>query len=525
MDENSLSQKDFEQLNLKIDKLVVSNSQLVLQVSELLHQNKDLHKLSRKQAKEFTKAITDLKSIIKGKDEELAKLREQVNKDSSNSSKPSSTNFYTKPKPKPSTLNSRNNKGSVKKSNGGQKGHVGKTMELKKEADEITRCIPSSCEGCPLFGKCNPAAIDSRTVVDVVIQPFQTQYNREQYMCPMKGGALISGEYPVGVNSYMQYGNTLKSLVVTLSAFGMMSMSRIAETLNALTGFTMSDSSVNNMILSCSNECKKQLPLLRKRVIDSEVVGLDETGIRVCGKIHWMHTASTKDMTLLVSDIKRGKPGIDACGVLPHFKGVAVHDCWGSYYDESYSGATHAVCGAHIDRELQGVIDNHNQHWAKRMKKLLLEMYKKKKELQAKGISKASKTVLKDFYQRYDAIIEKAISRNPIPYVHKRSRGRPKKGKLRSLIYRLETLKDDVIRFFTDFRVPFSNNIAEKSYRLSKKKMQIAGTFRASDGGERFATIFSIIDTCRKNAIGPIQSMSDIFNGTFSLDFLNQPAT
>jgi len=524
MDEKDINQNGFKQLNQKIDKLTISNSESISQVSQLLKQIKDLQKFNRKQAREFTKAITELKSIIKEKDAEVAKLKEQLNKDSSNSSKPSSTNFYTKPKPKPSTLNSRKNNGSTKKSNGGQKGHPGKTMELKKKADAITRCIPTSCEGCPLFGKCKASVVDSRNVVDVVIKSFQTQYNREKYNCPMQGGALISGEFPVGVNSYMQYGNTLKSLVVTLSSFGMMSMSRIAETINALTGFSMSDSSVNNMVLSCSNECKKHLPLLRKQIINSPVIGLDETGIRVCGKVNWMHTASTKDKTLLVSNAKRGKIGIDACGVLPHFQGVAVHDCWGSYYDESYSGATHAVCGAHIDRELQGVIDNHNQHWAKQMQKLLLSMYVKKKELLAKGINIASEAMVKNFCQQYDNIIEKGISRNPIVNIKKKNRGRPKKGKVRSLIDRLQKLKNDVMRFFTDFRVPFSNNIAERSYRLSKKKMQIAGTFRASDGGERFATIFSIIDTCRKNGIGPIQALLDIFNGTFSFSFLNQPA-
>jgi transposase len=300
-------------------------------------------------------------------------------------------------------------------------------------------------------------------------------------------------------------------------------MSRIAVTINALTGFSMSDSSVNNMILSCSNECKKQIPLLREKIINSPVVGLDETGIRVCGKINWMHTASTQDKTLLVSNAKRGKLGIDACGVLPLFKGVAVHDCWGPYYDESYSKATHAVCGAHIDRELQGVIDNHNQHWAKQMQKILIAMYVEKKELIAKGIFMAPDTMIQDFNQRYNNIIKKGISRNPIVNVKKKGRGRPKKGKVRSLIDRLYKLKDDVMRFFTDFRVPFSNNIAERSYRLSKKKMQIAGTFRANDGGERFATIFSIIDTCRKNGIGPIQALLDILNGTFSFNFLSQP--
>lgn len=114
MDQKGNNRKDFEQLNHKIDLLAMSNSRLVSQVSELLSQNKELQKSSQAQAKEFTKAITELKSIIKEKDAELANLREQVNKDSSNSSKPPSTDFYKKPNPKPSTLNSRNGKGTTK---------------------------------------------------------------------------------------------------------------------------------------------------------------------------------------------------------------------------------------------------------------------------------------------------------------------------------------------------------------------------------------------------------------------------
>lgn len=524
MDQKGNNRKDFEQLNHKIDLLAMSNSRLVSQVSELLSQNKELQKSSQAQAKEFTKAIKELKSIILEKDAEIAKLREQVNKDSSNSSKPPSTDFYKKPNPKPSTLNGRNGKGTTKRTNGGQKGHPGKTMELKAEPDAIERCLPKDCNGCPLFGKCKTTVVGSRSVVDLNIQTFQTQYDQEECSCPMQGGAIIRGEYPVGVNSHMQYGNTLKSLVVTLNSFGMMSMSRISETINALSGLNMSDATVNNMILSCSDACRKQLPALRKLILGSHTVGFDETGIRVCGKVHWMHTASTRDLTLLVSSPKRGKPGIDACGVLPHFKGVAVHDCWGSYYDKAYAGATHALCCAHIDRELQGVNDNHKQRWSKQMQKLLIRMYIAKSKLIADGVAKAPAKMLKDFSGQYDKILASGIKRNPIPKTQKKGRGRPRKGTVRSLLDRLLKLKDDVMRFFTDFKVPYSNNLAEKSYRLSKKKMQIAGTFRASDGGERFATIFSIIDTCRKNGLGPIEALSQVFAGTFSLDFLNQPA-
>jgi len=523
MDQKGSNRKDFEQLNHKIDLLAMSNSRLVSQVSELLSQNKELQKSSQAQAKEFTKAITELKAIIKEKDAELVKLREQVNKDSSNSSKPPSTDFYKKPNPKPSTLNSRSDKGTTKKTNGGQKGHPGKTMGLKAEPDAIERCLPKDCNSCPLLGKCETTVVSSRNVVDLSIQALQTQFDQMQCTCPMQGGAIIRGEYPAGVNSHFQYGDTLKSLVVTLSSFGMMSMSRIAETINALAGITMSDATVNNMILSCSDKCKEQLPKLRKLLLDSHTIGFDETGIRVCGKNHWMHTASTRDLTLLVSSPKRGKLGIDDCGVLPHFKGVAVHDCWSSYYNKDYANATHALCCAHIDRELQGVTDNYKQRWARQFQKLLMGMYVNKSKLLADGITKAPSSMLKKFSNQYDKIVESGIKRNPLPKVLKKGRGRPKKGTARSLVDRLQKFKADVLRFFTDFRVPYSNNIAEKSYRLSKKKMQIAGTFRASDGGERFATIFSIIDTCRKNGLGPIEALSQVFAGTFSLDFLNQP--
>jgi hypothetical protein len=229
MDQIGSNQKDFKQLNHKIDKLATSNFQLVSQVSEPLSLNMELQKENqilskesqeenREQYKEFTKAIKELKSIILEKDAEIAKLREQVNKDSSIRSKPPSTDFYKKPNPKPSTLNRRNGKGTVRKTNAGQKGHLGKTMELNQVQDAVTRCAPKACEGCPLFGKCKTTVVGSHSVVDLNIQAFRTQYDQEECSCPMHRGTMLREEYPVDVNSHMQYDNTLKSLVVTLNS-------------------------------------------------------------------------------------------------------------------------------------------------------------------------------------------------------------------------------------------------------------------------------------------------------------------
>ena len=110
---------------------------------------------------------------------------------------------------------------------------------------------------------------------------------------------------------------------------------------------------------------------------------------------------------------KKGKPGIVKWVLL--ISGVAVHDCWSSYYHKDYAGATHALCCAHIDRELQGVTDNYKQRWARQFQKLLMSMYVTKNKLLAEGVTKAPSTMLKGFSNQYDKIVESGIRRNPIP--------------------------------------------------------------------------------------------------------------
>lgn len=154
------------------------------------------------------------------------------------------------------------------------------------------------------------------------------------------------------------------------------------------------------------------------------------------------------------------------------------------------------------------------------MQNLLGTLYKTKKELMGNGIGCAPKEMLEDFSRQYDRILERAFSRNPFQAPKVKKRGRPKKEKVRNLIERLRELKDDVLRFFTDFRVPFSNNIGEKSFRMSKLKMKVAGSFRSADGGSNFCTIFSIIDTVRKNGGNAFKALVQLFNNSFSLAFL-----
>ena len=262
------------------------------------------------------------------------------------------------------------------------------------------------------------------------------------------------------------------------------------------------------------------IPLM-EHVIASYVSHFDETGVRVNGKVQWAHTSSTEKVTLISTHPKRGVAGILAAGVLDRFPGLAVSDCWGSYFCKDFEGVTHATCGAHIDRELEGIIQNTKQRWARSMQKLLGGMYRAKSSLMSQGISRAPDDLVESCCAWFDQILDRGFSRNPDTKPEAGKRGKRRKGKARNLLERLQKLKDAVLRFFTNFRVPFSNNIAERSYRLSKLKQKVVGSYRSDQGGANFCRIFSIIDTVRKNGGNPFEALSRLFNNSFSLDFLS----
>ncbi len=90
---------------------------------------------------------------------------------------------------------------------------------------------------------------------------------------------------------------------------------------------------------------------LRRLLAGAAVCHFDETGARIAGRLGWIHSGSTDTLTRYTAHAKRGVLAMDAAGVLPGFRGVAVHDGWKPY--RAYSDATDALCCAHHFRELQ----------------------------------------------------------------------------------------------------------------------------------------------------------------------------
>jgi transposase len=238
------------------------------------------------------------------------------------------------------------------------------------------------------------------------------------------------------------------------------------------------------------------------------VAGFDETGIRIIAQRFWLHSCSTAHHAYYAVHTKRGQQAMDAIGILPQFKGVAVHDFWKSYYQYA---CRHGLCNAHLLRDLIFIKERFEQQWADELITLLLKMKAAKDKAVAKGKQALSAPTLYRYRKAYQAIVQKGLRINPFKPPDIKKRGRPKKTKPRNLLERLENYADDILRFLYDFKVPFDNNFSERDLRMMKVKQKISGCFRSFQGAEAFARIRSYIITARKQNINTFDALRDLF--------------
>ena len=201
--------------------------------------------------------------------------------------------------------------------------------------------------------------------------------------------------------------------------------------------------------------------------------------------------------------------------MLPGFQGVAVHDGWSSY--GRYQQATHARCNAHHLRELAGVAALPGQRaWAMGMAALLIEAKWAVQGAVAAGADRLDPRRLAHYRARYQAIIAEGWQANPPPAATRtcgdRS-GRQRRSPAARLLARLDDHRDEVLRFATDFRVPFDNNQAERDIRMAKLQQKISGSWRTLAGAQRFCRLRSYVATARKQQVGVLGALRRVFEG------------
>ena len=174
----------------------------------------------------------------------------------------------------------------------------------------------------------------------------------------------------------------------------------------------------------------------------------------------------------------------------------------------------HAICCAHLLRELNGIIENHpEQTWAVSFKNLLLEMKKVKDKAVISDKDELSYYYLHKFDMKYDSILKTAYKENPLPDETPKKRGRKKKNKVLNLICRLDKYKESVCLFIKDFSVPFDNNQAERDIRMVKVKTKVSGCFRNESGANEYLKIMSCVGTARKHGINAFTTIREALNG------------
>lgn len=427
----------------------------------------------------------------------VAELEGRLALNSRNSSKPPSTEGYAKPKPKSLRTPGQN-------PTGGQKGHEGYTLKKAERPDHIViHTPPTICDECGSL-LLEATVAETRQVFDLPPTHYEvTEHRVLEARCAC--GKRHRGAFPEGVNAPVQYGPRLKAAAVHLTQHHMLPAQRTADLMGDLGGLPLSDATVLAAVAAARERLEPTVTAIGQAIVAAPIVHADETGLRVDGKLHWLHVLATGLLTWMGIHPKRGKKALEAFGLLTSFIGTLIHDGWKPYRDLV---CQHALCNAHHLRELTYLFEEMGQSWAKRLIGMLVDACH---EVTAAGGPLAADRIA-HFRSRYWEIIAEGEAANPrAPPSGKR--GRTRQSKAVNLLHRLRTYADDVLRFMTDPGVPFTNNLAEQAVRMPKVKQKVSGCFRTLTGAQSFCIVRSYLDTLRKQGAHLFHALTLTFQG------------
>ncbi len=438
-------------------------------------------------------------------EEENATLRATLATTSRNSGKPpSSAGPGVKPHPK-------SQRGPSGRPAGGQPGHAGDTVRLVDVPDEVQVHAPSCCAGCGQSLTDIPARrSERRQVVDIPpLKAWVIEHQAQTKCCP-ECGIETSGAFPPDVAAPVQYGPGVATLAVYLTQEQLLPLARTSAMLAEVFGCPVSEGTLERAVADCHERLAGAEAVLKQGVTTAEIAHFDETGLNISGTTAWLHVASTPHLTFYAVHTKRGHAAMDAIGVLPLFRGRAMHDGLTSYW--RYDQCAHALCNAHHLRELTFVEEQLGQRWAHDLKGVLSDIKQAVDEARRQGLTSLPTDVQQEFVRRYDAVLEEGAQANPPPPLTGK-RGRPKRGKAGSLVDRLREHKAATLAFMADFAVPFDNNQAERDIRMTKVREKISGCFRTTTGAARFCRIRGYISTVRKQGMPIFSALSQAIVG------------
>lgn len=452
------------------------------QIEQLLTRLTQLEKLVVEQAAKIDEQAARIKE-----------LEEQLAKNSRNSSKPPSSDGLKKGSPKSRSLRKKSGKKP-----GGQKGHKGQTLKQSDAPDKVIKHRVDSCHQChSTLASTDVLAFTKRQVFEIPQPQLEIiEHQAEIKICP-DCKTKNTAEFPNGVNSQAQYGDNVKAMVAYLSQSQLLPQKRLQQLFKDLFNLPIATSTIENTCKSINQNLENFEQAVLCKVLTADLKHLDETGLRVLSKTHWLHVASNDEVTYYHVSEKRKS-------LLPGLKGIVVHDHWKPYFQ--IPDVHHSLCNAHHLRELNARIDN-GELWAYQMKRWMATALSMKYEYGEEGIPNDKQSRLMKIY---DDIVASGLkyheSLTELPRKNKQ-RGKRAKRQGHNLLLRLKNFRDATTRFITAWHIPFTNNLAEQDLRMMKVQQKISGCFRSWTGARIFARHRTLISTARKQGWNIFQTI------------------
>jgi transposase len=452
------------------------------------------------------RVIDELRAEVAGLRAENAELKRRLGMDSTNSSRPPSSDGLEKKATGSQRVRSKDRKP------GGQLGRAGRYLEPVAEPDRVERVEPAGCAGCnsPL----SDAVEEGFRAVQVFDIPLIERYVTEVRLIRRRCrcGAVTGADAPAGISGPTCYGPNLRSFVTLLAAEGQISTERTAKLIAGLLDVEVSTGFVDRCLSRLDAPLDRFEAELKQALRESEVLGADESPISLAGERGYAYTVRSTGLTWYGAADNRGHAALDGFGILPGYGGVLIRDDYVGYhkYDAHLAGVQ--LCCAHLLRDLQGVIDNapDEEHaaWARAAQRILREAGQAVGQAHAAGHTTRHENGHARIKKEFLNAARCGISVNP------HSGG--KKSKARQLAERLIDRAPQVLRFTWDFTpgLTWTNNASEQALRDIKVKMKVSGCWRGLTGARRYLRIRSYLTTARTHGLTAMRAIRDALTST-----------
>jgi hypothetical protein len=435
---------------------------------------------------------------------EVERLKCLLNIDGTNSGTPTSKTPLNKAKVIP------NSREPTDRKRGGQQGHAKKKLERFKES-EVNERVEHPLSACPeCHGRLEQTGTIEKDVLDYKIIVEKTRHVFTVYHCACCGKE-VHAEIPNNLKEGNQYGPQVQSLALTLMNMGNVSMNKVRKIIGGFTGneINLSEGYLAKLQKRAAAGAEKFCDELRKELLKQSIVYWDDTVIMVNTNRACLRYYGTELLALYKAHLHKDKAGLDEDNILRLLppETTVVHDHNKVNYNDEYS-FQNAECNEHLIRDLKKVIDNLASTWAQKLITLLTETNREREKKKEAGFKAFHPDYLAAFFDQFNGILVAAFDEN------KQSPPRYYQSDEAALIRRILEYKNNYLLWVTDFDVPFTNNLSERSLRDAKSKMKISGQFQNEKTASYYAHIKSYIETCNRNAVNGFYALHRLCMGS-----------